>query len=303
MTPAWALILNCIFIFTTYQTALAKQLDKIYKGLAVYNKGTGEPLLLMPYPHASAYHPMIKSPLVNIFNDLGYSVLTFDPPGIYASARKAEVTLEEMMDCTNELLDLFNIKGNMIIAGHSQSAFCSLAYAVEFPNRVKKLILTGAVSGWPMVMKTSIHKQFGWFTREKWQLMYRGTRKMLHLSNLYNHKKLDQLVSYHSYYNKANLDSIEISTLDRKKPEPARAKWMVHLRKYNYDYSNRLNEIKAPTLICVGKYDTQTPAQTNMQLKNGIKHSCLKVFDKSGHEPFLEEPEKFKAYLQDWLKK
>ena len=142
----------------------------IKDGLAIYRIGKGHPVLLMPYPHASAYHSMSKSLLVPILNNYGFSVLTFDPPGIYNSTREADVTLDEMLQCTNELLDYFNIKDSIMVIGHSQSGFCSIAYSVEFPNRVKSIVLIGSVSGWPMVLKTSIHKQFGWFTQECWKM-------------------------------------------------------------------------------------------------------------------------------------
>lgn len=165
----------------------------IKDGLAIYRIGKGQPVLLMPYPHASAYHSMSKSLLVPILNNFGFSVLTFDPPGIYNSTREADVTLDEMLKCTNELLDYYSIKDSIMVIGHSQSGFCSIAYSIEYPERVKSLILIGAVSGWPMIKKSSIHKQFSWFSCERWKMMYWGTRKMINMSNFLIHKKLDQL--------------------------------------------------------------------------------------------------------------
>lgn len=277
--------------------------DNMYinNGLAMYKIGNGEPVLLMPYPHASGYHSMSESQLVQILNDLGFSVLTFDPPGIYHSTRKADVTLDEMLQCSNELLEYFNIRDSIMVIGHSQSGFCSIAYSIEYPKLVKKLVLIGSVSGWPMVLKASIHKQFGWFTSERWKLMYWGTRKMLNMSNLLVHKKLDQLVENYSYYDTSLVYNIPFEKSDKKKPEPIRAKWMVHLRKYNHDYSERLCEIKIPVLICVGKHDPQTPLEVNMELKNKISTSVIDLFDYSGHSPFVEEKDKFIKTLNEWI--
>ena len=271
-------------------------------GLALYRIGKGEPVLLMPYPHASAYHSMNNSSLVPMLNHLGFSVLTFDPPGIYHSTRKADVTLKEMLQCSNELLDYFNIRDSIMVIGHSQSGFCALAHAIEFPSRVKSLVLIGSVSGWPMVRKTSIHRQFNWFTTERWKMMYWGTRKMLHMSNLLIHKKLDQLVENYSYYDKSFVNTIPIEKSDKIKSDPMRAKWMVNLRKYRYDYSSRLREIVIPVLICVGRHDLQTPLEASVELKNGIKTSVMKVFDYSGHSPFVEEKEKFEKILSVWIR-
>jgi pimeloyl-ACP methyl ester carboxylesterase len=270
-------------------------------GLAINQKGNGEPVLLMPYPHASAYHPMIESPLVSILNELGFSVLTFDPPGIYSSDRLANVTLDEMLTCANEVLDYFKVEENVMVVGHSQSGFCSIAFAIEFPWRVRKLVLIGSVSGWPAVKKTGIHKQFRWFTTERWKLMYFGTRKMLGMSNLLIHKKLDQLVKNNSFVDKRHVTIIPLNSSDRKASEPIRAKWMVNLRKYHYDYSRRLHEISVPTLLCVGGFDLQTPVNASKELNKGISGSVLRIFNRSGHAPFIEEQEEFVSTLKRWL--
>jgi len=275
----------------------------VNNGLALYRIGTGQPILLMPYPHASAYQPMYESPLVEILNEMGYSVLTFDPPGIYNSSDMlADVTLNEMITCTNKLLDFFEISDSIIVVGHSQSGFCSIAFTVEFPQRVKGLILIGSVSGWEMVRKTSIHKKFGWLSSTKWKMMYWGTRKMLNASNLLIHKKLDQLVINNSFNNKNFCYKIPTEKSDKKLPEPIRAKWMVNLRNYNYDYSKRLQNIKIPVLICVGKYDPQTPIEANMELKNKINNSTIEIFELSGHCPFIEEKSNFSNILNNWIK-
>lgn len=274
----------------------------VKNGLAFYRIGTGEPILLMPYPHASAYQPMTESQLVPILNEMGYSVLTFDPPGIYHSSEMfAEVTLAEMIACSNTLLDFFEISKSVMVAGHSQSGFCSIAFAVEFPQRVKGLILIGSVSGWKMVRTTSIHKRFRWYNSTRWKMMYWGTRKMLHVSNLLIHKKLDQLVINYSFYNKNYCYTIPVEKSDNRLPDPIRAKWMVNLRKYNYDYADQLKEIKIPVLICVGKYDPQTPVEANMELKNKINHSTIEIFELSGHCPFIEEKRKFSDIIKKWL--
>lgn len=297
------IIIYFFIFFIHFKTNLfAQDTMDIKDGLAIYRIGKGQPVLLMPYPHASAYHSMKESSIIPILNTLGFSVLTFDPPGIYNSMRKTNVTLVEMLQCSNELLDYFNIKDSIMVIGHSQSGFCSIAYSVEFPNRVKSIILIGSVSGWPMVLKTSIHKQFGWFTQERWKMMYWGTLKMLNMSSLRIHKKLDQLVENYSYYDKSFIYDIPIEKSDKKQPDPLRAKWMVNLRKYNYDYCMRLNEIVIPVLICVGKYDLQTPVEANMELKNGIKKSTIEIFDYSGHSPFIEEKDKFIRILNEWIK-
>jgi len=37
----------------------------IHNGLAIYSTGTGEPLLLMPYPHGFGVAPIVQGPLAD----------------------------------------------------------------------------------------------------------------------------------------------------------------------------------------------------------------------------------------------
>ena len=271
--------------------------------LAMYKIGEGIPAILLPYPHASTYQSMSESKLVSILNELGYAVYTFDPPGIFNSGRKAEVTMEEFLHCTNELIQHFRLNESMLFVGHSQGGFCALNYTLKNPSKVRQLILIGTPSGWPIVLKASIHKKYPPFSKERIKMMYWGTRKMLGLSNLKIHKKLDQLVYNTSYVNKALVPDIVIKKGDHKLPDPVRAKWMVNLRRFNYDCSRQLSNINVPTLLLFGAHDPQTPPDMANELDKGIPNSTLVWFEKSGHSPFVEEPELFKAAIQEWLQK
>jgi proline iminopeptidase len=69
----------------------------------------------------------------------------------------------------------------------------------------------------------------------------------------------------------------------------------------NYDVRARLGEIRVPTLVICGGKDWITPLSTSEQIVAGIAGSRLEVFDKSGHMPMLEEPEKFISVLRSFL--
>ena len=56
-----------------------------------------------------------------------------------------------------------------------------------------------------------------------------------------------------------------------------------------------------PTLVICGGNDWITPLSKSEQIVAGIPGSRLEVFDKSGHMPMLEEPEKFISVLRSFL--
>ena len=291
----------CTYLLFSSLLLKAMEPTAVINGLAIYKIGEGKPALLMPYPHASTYQSMSESKLVNIFNELGYAVYTFDSPGIFKSVREADVTLKEMLSCTDEVVSYFKISVPFLLVGHSQGGFCSLAFAIEYPDVVERMVLVGTPPGWPAVLKGSMHRQFPWYSRTRWEMMVRGTRKMIGCSNLKNHKKLDNVVATISFHDQKFVQLQPVSKDDRKKPDPARAKWMVNLRKYDYDYSSRLNEINIPVLIAVGQFDPQTPVKMNEEIHREIRNSAFHIFAESGHSPFVEEPAEFRQTVADWL--
>ncbi len=68
-----------------------------------------------------------------------------------------------------------------------------------------------------------------------------------------------------------------------------------------YNVVPRLGEIHIPTLVLVGRYDFVCPPSQAQILHDGIPNSELVVFEKSGHLPYVEEPDAFFAAVRDWI--
>jgi pimeloyl-ACP methyl ester carboxylesterase len=69
-----------------------------------------------------------------------------------------------------------------------------------------------------------------------------------------------------------------------------------------WDVRDRLGELDLPTLVLRGGHDacTEEIAQTMVQ---GIPGAEYAVFDDSAHIPFVEEPERYRAVLGDFLER
>ena len=68
-----------------------------------------------------------------------------------------------------------------------------------------------------------------------------------------------------------------------------------------HDTRNRLNEIKIPTLILVGKNDELTPTNMAKELNSEIPCSKLLIFDQGGHGLYWEVPELFNKTVLDFI--
>jgi proline-specific peptidase len=70
----------------------------------------------------------------------------------------------------------------------------------------------------------------------------------------------------------------------------------------DWDRTDRLGEIRVPTLITCGRYDEVHPSCAET-LRRGIPGSELVVFEESAHLAHLEEPERYLAVLRGFLER
>ncbi len=68
----------------------------------------------------------------------------------------------------------------------------------------------------------------------------------------------------------------------------------------DWQSKNRLGDIDVPTLLTSGRYDEATPALQET-LRDGIPNSEWVLFEESSHTPFVEERDRYRQVLGDWL--
>jgi pimeloyl-ACP methyl ester carboxylesterase len=102
-----------------------------------------------------------------------------------------------------------------------------------------------------------------------------------------------------SFVDASLVPRIVIEPDDARLPGPRRAGWQASIR--GLDLLPRLGQVRASTLVCVGKHDPQTPVRGNAEIAKSVADGRLAVFDRSGHSPFLEEPGRFQAVVGEFL--
>ncbi len=68
-----------------------------------------------------------------------------------------------------------------------------------------------------------------------------------------------------------------------------------------HDTRNRLQQIKIPTLILVGKDDELTPLNMAQELSSEIPDSKLIVFEQGGHGLYWEVPDQFNKVVSEFV--
>jgi len=67
------------------------------------------------------------------------------------------------------------------------------------------------------------------------------------------------------------------------------------------DFRPRLSEIKVPLLVLAGRYDRMALPRYQLQYEMYARHAEFYMFEKSGHFPFLEEPNRHMQVVREFL--
>jgi proline-specific peptidase len=78
------------------------------------------------------------------------------------------------------------------------------------------------------------------------------------------------------------------------------SEWNPNGKLRDWDVRPRLREIDVPTLVTSGLYDECTPKLAE-EAQRGIRGAERVLFEESSHTAFVEEPERFRAVLSDFL--
>lgn len=273
----------------------------VVDGLAVYTVGKGEPLLLFPYPHGHTVEPMAQSPLATLLTALGRQVITFDVPGAYRSTRPPTGDMAEMIRSADQTLDRLGIQGPVDVVGHSMGGFAALAYAIERPERTRRLILVTTVSGFPAAARCGFPgSAFRLTQADYWRIIIWGMRVNGGRANLALHKRLQNLMGGASYHDPAYFTPLDIDPDDHHKGVPVRMIWSKNMYR-RLSYADRLGHVQAPALILAGRHDPQASLACSQELRDGIPDGKLVVFEKSGHAPFIEESTLFTGTVESFL--
>jgi proline iminopeptidase len=275
--------------------------ESVVDGLAVYEVGDGQPVLLFPYPHGHTTQPMAQGPLAEILTRTRRRVVSFDVPGAYRSTREPTGDMDEMVRCADETLQRFGIEGRVDVVGHSMGGLAALAYAVERPERIRRLVLVTSLSGFPAAARWGFPgSAYSVYERDFWRVVLWGMRLNAGRGDLALHKRLQNLMGRESYHDESLFTPVVIEPDDYVQGVPIRTIWSRNMYA-RLSYTDRLHEVRAPTLILAGRYDPEAPLRCSEELVHGIGAARLVVFEDSGHCPFVEEEAHFTRTIGGFL--
>ncbi len=262
----------------------------VHNGLAIYRLGQGEPVLFMPGPHRYQIPgDGSAQDLISGLLELRKQVISFDPPGSGASTRPPHLSMDEMHQCASETLDALRISTAVDVLGHSMGGFAALAYGIEHPACVRRLVLVGTGAGRDAYMNMPgalAHRSHPHF----WGMALRAVFHILvpcRAAETIMNNYIDRESFVDPRYHRAE----PVTLGDWLRPRRGRSDW--HRIASRLNYAPDLHHITAPALILCGRYDSQFPLGASQQLAAAIPNAKLVIFERSNHFPFIEEREAF----------
>lgn len=273
--------------------------------------GSGDPIFFLPGGPGNSHDYMqgnfgqyYKSHTVVFFDFLGR--------GKSENAKNpSEYSVENDVELIEKLRKLLKFD-TISLVGHSYGTVPAQAYAIKYPDNVKKMVLiNGFHSGamWQANCDSYNHYAKTHFP-EKWKQVD-SLRALGYVSSQEPLKTIygnfpTKYIYYHNTSLKQNSPSYEhrgwandvyVAIIG------ADGDFDVSGSMINQDYRQHLKHVKAKTLIIAGRYDGVSTPEFAVQYKTFMPQAQFEMFENSAHNPYLEEPEKFYTLLNTFLEK
>ena len=220
--------------------------------------------------------------------------------------------LDDLVDATRDRLG----KERVAIFGHSWGTALGVLYTARFPEKVSAYVGSGQLGDWPAAETASYasalkeaerlgnrralaalreigpppYSSSALWTERTWLNRLAGD---LSIAKIWDLARMFVSVPELSLRDLPNLMIAFRRSLDLMWPEVSRI-----------NLAERAPELKVPVFFFLGRHDRWVPPETSVAYLDMLTAPAkeLRWFEQSGHEPFVDEPEKFRAAMAELVK-
>ncbi len=265
--------------------------------------GEGEPFVVL-HGGPGMYH----DELYPFFLDFARShrVIFYDQRGNGRSplnfVDSSNFSVELLVDDLDKMREMWGIEKINLI-GHSWGGLLAMYYAVEHPEKMKRLITVSSAPVNTDLLIQCYENQISRYTPTEWEELqrlwdsekYKAGDPEVHNEAMrkaegvlfYDQKKVDQWMEAAAFDSVTARNAVDLNDLGRG-------------MKLNITVQDRLSNIQCPTLIIHSKNDFIVPASPQLALEL-IANSELVVLDKSGHYPHVEVPKELFGVIDQFI--
>lgn len=198
------------------------------------------------------------------------------------------------------------------LLGHSYGGVVVQGYALKYPDRISHLVLANTFHSYLMWQANddNCNQEMKTNYPEMWEQLM-ALREKGYISSDEEHQKLYGTVPYGFLY-AYNPDKF---INRRAKPYPNSFNTKLYYQLVgkdgdfivgndigNFDYRRRLKTLNMPVLIYGGRYDRVAVPYMMVKYKQYCPQAKFVMFERSGHNPQVEEPAKLFDLLEQFLK-
>jgi pimeloyl-ACP methyl ester carboxylesterase len=257
--------------------------------------GQGEPLVLIP---STAFSGEVWKPFQVPELSKSLNLIIHDPRGCGRSTVAQQVyTVDQMANDVVALMDHLGIRSAHVL-GHSMGGRVGLSMALNFPGRVKSLILAASGSG--PAARPGPDCIPG--------LPHRTVVELVELG-------FEQAIRHEI----CGSDTFFTQTFRDRHPQKVeeffKLAWATHAKlseyvhliiaRHNFEGTHRLGDVGVPTLVVIGDGDAGRSnhlAQAEV-LAERIPGAELKILKGQSHGFFWQAPEETNALIRSWVEK
>jgi len=256
----------------TFTTSLGHQLE-------FFTCGQGEPVMFLT---ALAFTRGIWAFQIAAFQSR-YQLIFPHLPGHGKSDTKGQFTFKELADDFVELLNALDIPAIHLV-GWCMAGNIGQLLAYRHPNRIKTLTLVGTTPTDARLRGLNAEdlREYSYSPLSTYELEFQ---------NIFQ-QRADKKSVMAYYLNIVNQHHCKVDT-------EAVLHYINNL--FQFDATDKLKDIQAPTLVIAGKWDIAFPPDQVRLLHQGIRQSKFVEFDSAGHLPFLTQHESFNRILGEFL--
>lgn len=214
-----------------------------------------------------------------------YRTYALDFWGFGESGKKRETyAVSDFVSLVNQFMDQLGIVHAPLV-GHSMGGTVSLSVAIQYPDRVSKVVVVGS----PMVgsslaplLKVSGYRPIA-FLLFNMMGPFRAWMKYYYSRQICSDPRFPDMMD-------RDLSRTTVESFLRS---------IASLRRT--DLTPMLPQIKVPAMGMFGDKDVIVDPKQWQPMKTGISHAMIERFPNAGHFPMLEEPTEFSKKLKKFL--
>ncbi|KOP69686.1 alpha/beta hydrolase [Lysinibacillus sp. FJAT-14745] len=219
---------------------------------------------------------------------------------VRGAGNSADIEVDEQLSFKEIVQDLEAIRETLKLkewafAGHSTGGMLALQYAIDSPQSLTKIVAGS----------TAASKEYGNHPISIYCAENKHFTRIDEIMDLLNNpdtvpeerQKLSYEWALMSYHSEEKLKLV----ITRPNSGRTIGKNLDYFRKVevnSFDIRERLKSIHIPTYIFAGRHDAQCPVEFGIEIADLTPNAQLTIFEQSNHNPFIEEEEAFKEFVQ-----